>query len=178
MFTLTKYSAFKSARAIVAASICLAAPLVSSVPVFADNSGWSFDGHHFSNQKNHDSGPPNQGHPDRVGAVFYILLENHNFTNPLPILLLRLSYSAALPRRISTASSRPVTRTLAMSPMPRPIITSWRLRAATIPTSTLPNRITFGRRLNPISGSSMIMIRMAPVIVSRRSRHFWPPIPA
>jgi len=82
MFTLTKYSAFKSARAIVAASICLAAPLVSSVPVFADNSGWSFDGHHFSNQKNHDSGPPNQGHPDRVGAVFYILLENHNFTQP------------------------------------------------------------------------------------------------
>ena len=26
--------------------------------------------------------PTNQGQPDRVGAVFYILLENHNFTQP------------------------------------------------------------------------------------------------
>ena len=80
MHPSTKCNAVKSARALIAASTCLAASLVSGVTLFADDAGWFFDGHHFSNREDHDNGF--RDHPKKIGAVFYIELENHNFTQP------------------------------------------------------------------------------------------------
>jgi hypothetical protein len=84
MYTLTKNSALKSTRALVAASICLGASLVSSVSVLAEDGGGSFDGHHFSNQKDKvGASSRDQRRHNEIGAVFYIYLENHNWTQPL-----------------------------------------------------------------------------------------------
>jgi hypothetical protein len=80
MYPLTRSSAVKSARSLIAASTCLAASLVSGVTLFADDAGWFFDGHHFSNREDHDDGF--RDHHKKIGAVFYIELENHNFTQP------------------------------------------------------------------------------------------------
>lgn len=82
MHPLTKSRAVKSARALIAASTCLAASLVSGATLLADDSSWFFDGHHFSNQEDHDDGFRDRDHRNKIGAVFYIELENHNFTQP------------------------------------------------------------------------------------------------
>jgi len=82
MHSLAKLSPLKSPRTLVAAGACLAACLVSSPPLFADDTGGYFDGHHFSNRQEDDQGFDHRDHRNKIGAVFYIYLENHNFTQP------------------------------------------------------------------------------------------------
>ncbi|HYY27814.1 MAG TPA: alkaline phosphatase family protein [Chthoniobacterales bacterium] len=82
MHSFAKFSSLKSPRTLVAAGACLAACLVSSPPLFADDAGGYFDGHYFSNRQDDDGGFDNRDHPNKIGAVFYIYLENHNFTQP------------------------------------------------------------------------------------------------
>ena len=82
MYPLTKCSAVKSAHSLIAAGACLAASLVSGVTLLADDVGWFFDGHHFSNRQGDDDGFFDHAHHHKIGAVFYIYLENHNFTQP------------------------------------------------------------------------------------------------
>ena len=82
MQLLTKSSEVKSARNLITAGTWLAASLVSCVTLFADDSGGSFDGHHFSNRQDDNGGFPDRDHHTKIGAVFYIYLENHNFTQP------------------------------------------------------------------------------------------------
>jgi len=103
MHSLAKLSPLKSPRTLVAAGACLAACLVSSPPLFADDTGGYFDGHHSAIAKMMIKVLIIATIETKLAPSFISTWKTIISLSPLLTPAPRIRYSVLPPRLISTA---------------------------------------------------------------------------